>query len=140
MSFTVANADDPFNTPSNGDGGSTNETKMAAEKYFRNLLKKVTHGESVEENTFKIIHTESDLRAAYCNLYNKNNDTEGGLDKRDKRIISEMRKVNTKLMKIEDRLSEIEKNVTEMIRLEMRAIRDELIRSMRNISGKGDVV
>ena len=136
FSFTNANPNGGIISPGGFDGGFNNETRMAAEKYFRNLLKKVTHGESVEDSTFKIIHTESELRAAYCSLYNKNNDTDGYLDKRDKKLISEMRKLNMKLMKIEDKLSEFENNVVSLISSEMKAIKDELLRNMRNISGQ----
>lgn len=120
VSVTVANQREDII-----DGNVLNETKSASEKYFRNLLKKVTHGESVEENTYKIIQDEAELRAAFCNLYNKNNETDGNLDKRDKRLINEMRKLNMKLMKIEEKLVGIENS----IKSEMRALRDELIRN-----------
>lgn len=99
-------------------------------------MKKVTHGESVEENAFKIIETENELRTAYCSLYSKNNDTDAGLDKRDKRIIAEMRKLNMKLIKIDDKLSALERSVGEMIRTEMRAIREELLRNVGNVTGE----
>lgn len=99
-------------------------------------MKKVNHGESVEDSTFKIIQTETELRAAYCSLFNKNNDTDNYLDKRDKRLISEMRKLNMKLMKIEDKLSEIQNSMVFLITSEMKAIKEELLKNMRNTSGE----
>lgn len=134
ITFTSANFVGDITTSNNYDGGFTNETKVAAEKYFKNLLKKVAHGESVEDGSFKIIQTESELRAAYCNLYNKINDTDGYLDKRDKRLISEMRKLNMKLMKIEDKLNEMEKSMIFFVSTEMKAIKDDLLRNIRNAS------
>lgn len=100
-----------------------NETSNAAEDFFRNLLKKV-HGESVEGNNYKIIQDETELRSAFCNLYNKSNETDGTLDKRDKRLLNEMRKLNSKLMKLEDKLVGIENT----IRTELQAFRDELFK------------
>lgn len=136
ISLTAASPEDNIITQGNSDGSFTNETKIAAEKYFKNLLKKVNHGESVEDSTFKIIQTETELRAAYCSLFNKNNDTDNYLDKRDKRLISEMRKLNMKLMKIEDKLSEIQNSMVFLITSEMKAIKEELLKNMRNTSGE----
>lgn len=115
----------------NNPAGLNNETLVEAEKYFRNLLKKATHGESVEDHSFKIIDNANDLKAAFCNLYNKHNDTEGSLDRREKRLISEMRKLNMKLMKIEENLGEIEKNLGALVKAEMKALKDELRRNVQ---------
>lgn len=109
----------------------SNETKIEAELYFRNLLKKFTVGESVEENSFKIIDNVNDLRQAFCNLHNKHNESDWNLDKREKRLISEMRKLNMKLMKIEDNLVEIESNIVALIKAEMKALKDELRLELR---------
>lgn len=133
MSVTSAQSFDAQNS-SNFIVSSSNDTKLAAEKYFKNLLRKV-HGESIEES--KIIQTDEELRTAYCSLYNKNNETDGSLDKRDKRIISEMRKLNMKLMKIEDKLEALEKSLEHVIRTEMSTIKEELLRSVGNITGGG---
>lgn len=135
MSLASTQPSDAPNMSNNSVENSSNETKLAAEKYFRNLLKKVTHGESVEDNDFKIIRNEHELRTAYCSLNNKNNDTEGNLDKRDKRIISEMRKLNMKLIKIEDKLDALEKSLGEVLKTEIRAIKEELLRSVSNVTG-----
>lgn len=134
MSVASAQSSDSQNISNNFVENSSNETKLAAEKYFRNLLKKVTHGESNEDNAFKIIQTEHELRTAYCSLNNKNNDTDANLDKRDKRIISEMRKLNMKLIKIEDKLEGLEKSLAEVIKMEMRAIKDELLRDVETVT------
>lgn len=134
LSSVAANSNDITLTSALGESLINETAKQHAEKYFRNLLKKATHGgESLEDHNFKIIQTEHELKTAFCNLYNRNNDTDAMLDKRDKRLISEMRKLNMKLMKIEDKLVEIEKNVEEVIKLQMVAIKDELIMSVRNI-------
>lgn len=136
ISYTSASSDSNMMSPGDSDREFSNETKIAAEKYFKNLLRKVTDGESVEDSTFKIIQTETELRAAYCSLFNKNNETDGYLDKKDKRLISEMRKLNMKLMKIEDKLSEIESSMVFLISSELKAIKNELLRNMRNMSGQ----
>lgn len=135
ISFAASTSNDHIVVSSNAVGDLNNETKAEAEKYFRNLLKKVTHGESIEENSFKIIDNENDLRAAFCSLYNKHNDTEVSLDKREKRLISEMRKLNMKLMKIEDKLGEIESNMGAIIKAEMKALKDELRRNSNGQAG-----
>lgn len=106
--------------------------RAAAEKFFKNLLKKPANGESVEENNFKIIQDEHELKVAFCNLYNKSNDTDGFLDKRDRRMLTEIRKLNGKLIKIDEKLNEMDKNMEVMIKREINAMKEELMRNIRN--------
>lgn len=123
-----------FSVAGSIDRKALNETKVG-EEYFRDLLRKVTQGEPVEGSGSKIINSESELRAALCHLYNKNNETDAVFDEREMRIILEMRKLNFKLITIERKLDDLKNHVGDLFREEMKAFKYELLRNTSNGNG-----
>lgn len=101
------------------------------ENYFRDFLKRVTQVEPSEGSASKIINSESELRSVLCQLYTRNNETDAVLDQRDLRIILEMRKLNLKLISIEKKVEELRSFLGDIIRDELKAIKEEMLRVVR---------
>jgi hypothetical protein len=104
------------------------------ENYFRDFLKRVTQVEPSEGSASKIINSESELRSVLCQLYTRNNETDAVLDQRDLRIILEMRKLNLKLISIEKKVEELRSFLGDIIRDELKAIKEEMLRVVRQSS------
>jgi hypothetical protein len=113
------------------DKKTINATKNVGEDYFRDLLKRVTQGESVEGSASKIINNESELRSVLCQLHTRNNETDAVLDQRELRIILEMRKLNLKLIAIERKVEDLRIFFGDIIREEIRTIKEEMLKTLR---------
>lgn len=107
--------------------------KLAAEKYIKNLLLKGTQGETEDDTAFKVIQNEQDLKTAFCSLYNQNNDSDSSIERREQKLLGEFRKINMKLIKLDKRLDGMEKSLTEAMNLQMTSMKNEIIRTVRNI-------
>ena len=77
----------------------------------------------------KKILTEGELCNAFCNINFMRNLTDK-LEKMENRMVSEIRKINIKLMRLEDTLKNLTVRIEDLIKVEMNAIKDELIRNM----------
>lgn len=134
----AASSNDIF-IPFSGNPVAVNDTKNAASgKYFRDLLKKVTNTSTIETNWNRIL-SDQELVAVFCDLeatYNSNDTAEGcNLDKKHKIMMGEMRKLNIKLIKLDNKLDSFMENMTKMIKIEMKALKDE-ITNLRNSENK----
>lgn len=114
--------------------------RKMAETIFREILTvDPSHTSNRNDREFevmsnsKIIKTQQELRAAFCQVVSGLNETREMTDqKSDKISKSDFRKINTKLLQIEEKLEKLAQHIENSIIAQMSLLSQEILKAIKS--------